>query len=130
MGHDSMVWLGTKLVPGLHEHLITRTRVLDEFVKEGKQGSGAHGVVWQVVHPSMGRMALKETKEVSIMEMERAEGIARELDVLKRAVECPQIVDFYGAFYKDARFYFFMEPVVDCAVEPLHRRSRSHPLTH
>lgn len=32
MGHKLNVWLSTKLAPGMHEHLIARTRFIDELV--------------------------------------------------------------------------------------------------
>ena len=34
MGHKFSVWLGTKLAPGLHEHLIARTRFIDDLIEE------------------------------------------------------------------------------------------------
>ena len=34
MGHKFSVWLGNKLAPGLHEHLIARTRFIDELIEE------------------------------------------------------------------------------------------------
>lgn len=34
MGHKLSVWLTQKFVPGLHEHLISRTRFIDEHVKK------------------------------------------------------------------------------------------------
>jgi len=34
MGHKLSVWLTQKFVPGLHEHLISRTRFIDEQVKK------------------------------------------------------------------------------------------------
>ena len=34
MGHRLNVWLAQKLVPGFHEHLISRTRFIDDLVKK------------------------------------------------------------------------------------------------
>ena len=34
MGHKLNVWLAEKLVPGFHEHLISRTRFIDDLVKK------------------------------------------------------------------------------------------------
>ena len=34
MGHKFSVWLGNKLAPGLHEHLIARTRFIDDLIEE------------------------------------------------------------------------------------------------
>jgi len=35
MGHRLNVWLGQKVVPGFHEHLISRTRFIDDLIKKG-----------------------------------------------------------------------------------------------
>ena len=45
MGHEFNVWLGQKIVPGFHEHLISRTRFIDDLVKE----SAATGVEQYVI---------------------------------------------------------------------------------
>ncbi len=34
MGHKLNVWLAQKLVPGFHEHLISRTRFIDDLIKK------------------------------------------------------------------------------------------------
>jgi|TARA_A100001015_G_C15027168_1_gene731139 methyltransferase (TIGR00027 family) len=34
MGHKVSVWLGNKLAPGLHEHLIARTRFIDDLIEK------------------------------------------------------------------------------------------------
>ena len=34
MGHKFSVWLGEKIVPGLHEHLISRTRFIDDLIEK------------------------------------------------------------------------------------------------
>ena len=34
MGHKFSVWLGEKIVPGLHEHLISRTRFIDNLIEK------------------------------------------------------------------------------------------------
>jgi len=33
IGHKFSVWLGDKIVPGMHEHLICRTRFIDDFIE-------------------------------------------------------------------------------------------------
>jgi len=35
MGHKFSVWLGDKIVPGMHEHLISRTRFIDDLIEKG-----------------------------------------------------------------------------------------------
>ena len=34
LGHKISVWLGDKIVPGMHEHLICRTRFIDDLIEE------------------------------------------------------------------------------------------------
>ena len=34
MGHKFSVWLGDKIVPGMHEHLISRTRFIDDLIEK------------------------------------------------------------------------------------------------
>ena len=34
MGHNFCVWLSQKILPGWHEHLVSRTRFIDELVEE------------------------------------------------------------------------------------------------
>ena len=45
MGHKFNVWLGQKVVPGFHEHLISRTRFIDDLIKK----SAASGVEQYVI---------------------------------------------------------------------------------
>ena len=45
MGHKCNLWLGQKLIPGFHEHLISRTRFIDDLIKE----SAASGVEQYVI---------------------------------------------------------------------------------
>jgi methyltransferase (TIGR00027 family) len=40
LGHNTNMWLCDKIVPGMHEHLIARTRAIDELVKD-KAANGA-----------------------------------------------------------------------------------------
>ncbi len=34
MGHKFSVWLTKKFVPGMHEHLISRTRFIDDLIEK------------------------------------------------------------------------------------------------
>ncbi len=45
MGHKLNVWLAQKLVPGFHEHLISRTRFIDDLIKK----SATNGVEQYVI---------------------------------------------------------------------------------
>ncbi|MFL2698316.1 MAG: class I SAM-dependent methyltransferase [Gammaproteobacteria bacterium] len=45
MGHKLNVWLTQKFAPGFHEHLISRTRFIDEMVKKSATSGGAEQYV-------------------------------------------------------------------------------------
>ena len=45
MGHKLNVWLAQKIVPGFHEHLISRTRFIDDLINE----SAAKGIEQYVI---------------------------------------------------------------------------------
>ena len=34
LGHNTLVWMTKKLVPGFHEHLVSRTRFIDDLIEE------------------------------------------------------------------------------------------------
>ena len=38
MGHKLNVWLAQKFAPGFHEHLISRTRFIDDLIKKSAAG--------------------------------------------------------------------------------------------
>ena len=44
-GHKFMAWLGKKMAPGLHEHLIARTRFVDDLIRT----SAADGIEQYVI---------------------------------------------------------------------------------
>jgi mitogen-activated protein kinase kinase len=70
-------------------------------------GKGNYGTVKRVLHkPTKVWMAMKEIR----LELEDAKlnGILMELDILHRAV-CPEIVEFYGAFFIESCVYYCME---------------------
>ncbi len=74
-------------------------------------GKGNYGTVWKVVHrPTKVIMAMKEIR-LSLEESVFA-SIIMELDVLHKAA-CPEIVEFYGAFFVEGCVYIVME-YMDC----------------
>ena len=40
MGHRLNVWLSSKLAPGFHEHLISRTRFIDDLIEKSAKDGG------------------------------------------------------------------------------------------
>ena len=51
LGHRLNVWLSQKLVPGFHEHLISRTRFIDDLIKK---------IVTLPTHPKIKRAQMEK----------------------------------------------------------------------
>lgn len=80
---------------------------LQDFEKLDELGRGNYGTVWRVVHKvTKVQMAMKEIR----LALEEAvfSQIIMELDVLHKA-QCPEIVEFYGAFFVEGCVYILME---------------------
>jgi methyltransferase (TIGR00027 family) len=45
MGHKLNVWLGQKLAPGFHEHLISRTRFIDDLIRKSAASGSEQYVI-------------------------------------------------------------------------------------
>ena len=45
LGHNTLVWMTKKLVPGFHEHLVSRTRFIDDLIEE----SASNGIEQYVI---------------------------------------------------------------------------------
>ena len=56
MGHKLNVWLAKKLIPGLHEHIISRTRFIDDFIQRAPAHAtmGSHWLCTTVCGHSSG----------------------------------------------------------------------------
>lgn len=84
---------------------------IDDFDKLEELGKGNYGTVWRVIHKvTKVQMAMKELR-LSLEESVFA-SIIMELDVLHKAA-CPEIVDFFGAFFVEGCVYILME-YMDC----------------
>jgi len=47
MGHKLSVWLTRKVTPGLHEHLISRTRFIDDLIKKVRLVGQSNTSSWE-----------------------------------------------------------------------------------
>ena len=54
IGHKLNVWLAKKLVPGFHEHLISRTRFIDDLVERSTASNRSNMLFWAVRLPAIG----------------------------------------------------------------------------
>lgn len=80
---------------------------MTEFDLQDELGKGNYGTVRKVLHtPTNVTMAMKEIRLV--LDEQQLKAIVMELDILHRAA-CPEIVDFYGAFFIESCVYYCME---------------------
>ena len=76
MGHKFSVWLGNKLAPGLHEHLIARTRFIDDLIEKAAN-SGAEQYVILGAGYDLRAHRLDLPSSLRIFEVDQAEVQAR-----------------------------------------------------
>ena len=76
MGHKFSVWFGKKLAPGLHEHLIARTRFIDDLIEKAAN-SGAEQYVILGAGYDLRAHRLDLPSSLRIFEVDQAEVLAR-----------------------------------------------------
>ena len=72
MGHKFSVWLGDKIVPGMHEHLISRTRFIDDLIEKGASIDIEQYVILGAGYDSRAHR-LKLTSKLKIFEVDQPE---------------------------------------------------------
>ena len=78
LGHKISVWLGDKIVPGMHEHLICRTRFIDDLIEESTSAGIEQYVILGAGYDSRA-YRLKLPPKLKIFEVDQPEvqGIKR-----------------------------------------------------
>ena len=72
MGHRLNVWLSSKLAPGFHEHLISRTRFIDDLIeKSAKEGIEQYVILGAGYDSRANRLNL--TPSLKIFEVDQPE---------------------------------------------------------
>ena len=72
MGHRLNVWLTSKLAPGFHEHLISRTRFIDDLIeKSAKEGIEQYVILGAGYDSRANRLNL--TPSLNIFEVDQPE---------------------------------------------------------
>jgi methyltransferase (TIGR00027 family) len=85
MGHKFSVWLGKKLAPGLHEHLIARTRFIDDLIeKTGTTGAEQYVILGAGYDLRAHRLDLPSS--MRIFEVDQAEVQARKRSKLPKTI--------------------------------------------
>ena len=78
MGHKFSVWLGDKIVPGMHEHLISRTRFIDDLIEESTHNNTNQYVILGAGYDSRA-YRLKLPSKLKIFEVDQPEVQERKL---------------------------------------------------
>jgi methyltransferase (TIGR00027 family) len=72
MGHKLSVWITKKFAPGFHEHLISRTRFIDDLVEKTTENGAEQYVILGAGYDSRAHR-LKLTSNVKIFEVDQQE---------------------------------------------------------
>ena len=81
MGHKFSVWLGDKIVPGMHEHLISRTRFIDDLIEKSTSIDIEQYVILGAGYDSRAHR-LKLPSKLKIFEVDQPEVQKRKLSRL------------------------------------------------
>ncbi len=83
MGHKLCVWLGQKIVPGFHEHLISRTRFIDDLIKKSAANGSEQYVILGAGY-DMRAHRLELPSSLKIFEVDQPEVQARKRSKLPK----------------------------------------------
>ena len=83
MGHKLNVWLSQKLAPGFHEHLIARTRFIDELIKRSATSGVEQYVILGAGYDSRAHR-LELPSSLRIFEVDQPEVLDRKLSKLPK----------------------------------------------
>ena len=83
MGHKLSVWLTRKVAPGLHEHLISRTRFIDDLIKKNATSGAEQYVILGAGYDSRAHR-LELPSSLRIFEVDQAEVQARKRSKLPK----------------------------------------------
>jgi len=95
MGHKLSVWLTQKFVPGLHEHLISRTRFIDDQVKKSA-ATGAEQYVILGAGYDMRAYRLELPSSLKIFEVDQPEVQTRKRSKLPKELPNSENVTYVG----------------------------------
>ncbi|CAG0896447.1 unnamed protein product [Cyprideis torosa] len=91
----------------------------EDLLDQGEIGRGAYGYVNKMVHSKSGReMAVKRIRS-TVDEREQKE-LLMDLKVVKDTNDCPNIVQFYGATFKEGDCWICME-LMDISLDKLYK---------
>ena len=86
MGHKLNVWLGEKIVPGMHEHLISRTRFIDDLIENSASMGIEQYVILGAGYDSRAHR-LKLPNNLKIFEVDQPEVQEKKISKLSKKFE-------------------------------------------
>ncbi|CAH8861394.1 unnamed protein product [Trichobilharzia szidati] len=96
---------GKLTIPNVCQDLAFST---DDLIDEGEIGRGAYGFVNRMLHvPTQTVMAVKRIR--STLNEREQKNTLKDLDVVMNSANCPNIVLFYGALFKEGDCWICME---------------------
>ena len=98
MGHKLNVWISSKLAPGFHEHLIARTRFIDDLVERSAEGEVDQYVILGAGY-DLRAHRLRLPASLKIFEVDQLEVQQR-----KRAILDKGLPNFENVTYVDVDF--------------------------
>jgi len=93
MGHRLCVWLGDSIIPGMHEHLISRTRFIDDLVEKNASIGMEQYVILGAGYDSRAHR-LKLPKNLKIFEVDQPEVQEKKLLNLPKDIPNKQNVTY------------------------------------
>ena len=85
MGYKFNIWLLKKIIPGLHEHLIARTRYLDNIIKQSVLNGSKQYVILAAGYDSRANR-LKLSSDIKIFELDQSKVQKRKLSILDKII--------------------------------------------
>jgi len=95
MGHELSVWLTQKLAPGFHEHLISRTRFIDDLVKDSAASGSEQYVILGAGYDSRAHR-LELPSSLKIFEVDQPEVQAKKRSKLPKEIANSANVTYVG----------------------------------
>ena len=93
MGHRLCVWLGNRIIPGMHEHLISRTRFIDDLVEKNASIGMEQYVILGAGYDSRAHR-LKLPKNLKIFEVDQPQVQEKKLLNLPKDIPNKQNVTY------------------------------------
>ncbi|GMQ49141.1 class I SAM-dependent methyltransferase [Vibrio sp. 10N] len=96
MGHKASLWLTDKFAPGFHEHLIARTRYVDDFVRQSVANGAEQYVILGAGYDSRAHR-LELPPELKVFEVDQADVQTKKREKLSHGLSGSNTVTYVSA---------------------------------